>query len=166
MIFSSIPFLFLFFPIFLGIYFLVPFKAKNIILLIASLIFYAWGEPVYILLMIFSSIVDYINGLMIEKNSDNKTKQKVFLIWSICINMFMLGFFKYSDFVIININNLLRNEYKNSKFRTSNRNKFFYISNNELFNRRIQKTSGSRKEILKFYDICNNVSSINCRTNS
>ena len=67
MVFSSIPFLFFFFPLFLIIYYLVPFKHKgirwkNIVLLIFSLIFYAWGEPVYILLMIFSSLVDYYSG--------------------------------------------------------------------------------------------------------
>ena len=72
MIFSSIPFLFFFFPIFLLLYYLVPFKYKNLILLVFSLIFYAWGEPIYILLMIFSSVVDYVNGLMIEKYKDNK----------------------------------------------------------------------------------------------
>lgn len=67
MVFSSIPFLFFFLPLCLLCYFLVPFKVKNIILLIFSLLFYAWGEPIYIVLMIFSSIVDYCNGRLIEK---------------------------------------------------------------------------------------------------
>ncbi len=106
MIFSSIPFLFFFFPIFLFLYYLVPFKYKNLILLIFSLIFYAWGEPIYILLMIFSSIVDYINGRMIEKYNNNKVRKKIFLISSIIINLILLSFFKYADFLIQSINSI------------------------------------------------------------
>ena len=106
MVFSSIPFIFFFLPIFLIIYYLVPFKIKNIILLIFSLIFYAWGEPIYILLMVFSSIVDYTNGLMLKK-TENKRKRKLILIESLIVNLGLLGFFKYSDFFIENINTLL-----------------------------------------------------------
>jgi len=103
MVFSSIPFLFFFLPIFLILYFIVPFKLKNIVLLIFSLIFYAWGEPIYITLMVFSSIVDYTNGRLIEKYPN---KKKIFMILSVIINLSLLGFFKYSDFLITNINNL------------------------------------------------------------
>ncbi|MEG2322226.1 MAG: MBOAT family O-acyltransferase [Bacilli bacterium] len=103
MIFSSIPFIFFFLPICLIIYFLVPFKIKNYVLLVFSLIFYAWGEPIYILLMIFSSVVDYTVGRLIEKKPGNK---KLYLFISIIINLGLLGFFKYSDFLINNINNL------------------------------------------------------------
>ena len=106
MIFSSIPFLFFFLPFFLLLYYLVPFKYKNIILLIFSLVFYAWGEPIYITLMIFSSVVDYFNGLMIEKNKNNERKKKTFLIFSIIINLSLLGFFKYADFLINSFNNI------------------------------------------------------------
>ncbi len=105
MVFSSIPFIFFFLPFFLIIYYLVPFKVKNIILLIFSLIFYAWGEPIYILLMIFSSIVDYTNGMLLNKTK-NKTKRKIILIESLIINLGLLGVFKYSDFLISNINSL------------------------------------------------------------
>ena len=106
MVFSSIPFLFFFFPIFLLLYYISPFKIKNLILLIFSLIFYAWGEPVYIVLMIFSSVVDYTNGRLIEKYRDNKVLKRTFMICSVVINLALLGFFKYSDFLIENINNL------------------------------------------------------------
>ena len=99
MIFSSIPFLFFFFPFFLLLYYIAPFKYKNIILLIFSLVFYAWGEPIYITLMVFSSVVDYINGLMIEKHKNAEKKKKIFLIFSIIINLSLLGFFKYADFL-------------------------------------------------------------------
>jgi len=104
MVFSSIPFLFFFLPIFLIIYYIIPFKFKNFILLLFSLIFYAWGEPVYIVLMVFSSIVDYTNGRLIEKYPN---KKKIFMILSVIINLSLLGFFKYSGFLIDNINNLL-----------------------------------------------------------
>lgn len=106
MIFSSIPFLFFFFPIFLILYYIVPFKLKNIMLLIFSLIFYAWGEPIYIILMIFSSVVDYTNGRMIDKYQNNKTKKKLFMMFSVIINILLLGFFKYSDFLIENVNTI------------------------------------------------------------
>ena len=107
MIFSSIPFLFFFFPLFILLYFTLPFKYKNYILLLFSLIFYAWGEPIYILLMIFSSIVDFINGKNIEKYKDDNKKKKIYLIISIIINISLLGFFKYADFFIKVINNIL-----------------------------------------------------------
>jgi alginate O-acetyltransferase complex protein AlgI len=108
MVFSSIPFIFFFLPTFLILYYLVPYKVKNILLLIFSLIFYAWGEPIYILLMIFSSVVDYTNGRMIEKYAHNNQKRKnLFLIISIIVNLSLLGFFKYADFLIGSINSLL-----------------------------------------------------------
>lgn len=99
MVFSSTIFLFFFLPIVLGIYYLVPSKFKNTILLISSLIFYAWGEPVYILLMCFSSFVDYLNGRVLAKN-DNEKSRKRYLTLAIIINLSLLGFFKYSDFLI------------------------------------------------------------------
>ena len=108
MVFSSIPFIFFFLPVFLILYYLVPYKVINILLLIFCLIFYAWGEPIYILLMIFSSVVDYTNGRMIEKYAQNNQKRKnLFLIISIIVNLSLLGFFKYADFLIGSINSLL-----------------------------------------------------------
>lgn len=106
MIFSSVTFLIYFLPIFLIVYFITPSKKlKNLILLIASLIFYAWGEPIYIILMIFSSVSDYIHGLIIEKNRGNSLSKKA-LVSSIIINLALLMFFKYADFAIVNINQL------------------------------------------------------------
>ena len=67
MLFSSLNFIFVFFPLFLLIYYLVPFKLKNIVLLIFSLIFYAWGEPKYIILLIIITLLDYICGIIIDK---------------------------------------------------------------------------------------------------
>ena len=67
MLFSSLVFLFTFLPITLLVYYLVPRKVKNVVLLIASLIFYAWGEPVYILIMFLSIGIDYTHGMLVEK---------------------------------------------------------------------------------------------------
>lgn len=97
MVFSGIPFLFFFLPISLILYYAVPFKAKNYILLLSSLIFYAWGEPVYILLMIASTAASYISGLLVIKYP---TKKKLFMICSIIINLLLLVFFKYANLFI------------------------------------------------------------------
>ncbi|WP_113674595.1 MBOAT family O-acyltransferase [Vallitalea guaymasensis] len=106
MVFSSLVFLFIFLPITLLLYFLAPRKIRNIILLVVSLVFYAWGEPIYILLMIFSSIVDYTHGMLIEKYREQDKKAKLVVLSSVIINLSLLGFFKYADFMILNINNI------------------------------------------------------------
>ena len=105
LVFSSITFLFYFLPLVLFCYYLVPYKLKNFILLLFSLIFYAYGEPVYIFIMLFSCIVDYIHSLIIDKYRGTY-KAKLALISSIVINLSLLGFFKYSDFFISIINKL------------------------------------------------------------
>ena len=107
MVFSSITFLFYFLPIVLAIYYLVPNKWKNIVLLIASFIFYFYGEPIYVLLMLFSIICTYIFGLLINKY---KKHAKLFLILFICISVGLLVYFKYIDFIIQNINLWLTNK--------------------------------------------------------
>ncbi len=103
MVFSSITFLFYFLPLVLLSYYIVPYKFKNIVLLFFSLIFYAWGEPVYIFIMIFSCIVDYTHALIIDKYR-NTYKAKLALISSIVVNLSLLGFFKYSNFFISIVN--------------------------------------------------------------
>jgi len=107
MVFSSLFFLFLFLPLNLIIYNLVTsLKAKNLILIIFSLIFYAWGEPIWISLLIFSATIDYFNGKIIEKNRGN-FKAKSTLAFSIFINISLLVFFKYYGFVVESINQTL-----------------------------------------------------------
>ena len=105
MLFSSISFLYVFLPIVCFIYFVVPKKLRNLTLLIASLFFYIYGEPVYTLLLVFSSLSDFIHAKFIYKYADTK-KSKYLLISSLIINLGMLGFFKYIDFIIISINNI------------------------------------------------------------
>ncbi|MBU3812019.1 MAG: MBOAT family protein [Candidatus Niameybacter stercoravium] len=107
MVFSSLLFLFIFLPIFLMIYYVTPRGLRNFILFIASLIFYAWGEPVYVLIMIFSTLLDYTVGRVIDRYRTHKLIPKIALAVSVCGNLGMLGFFKYADFFIENVNNFL-----------------------------------------------------------
>ncbi len=106
MIFSSLIFLFAFFPLFLSIYYLVPFRFKNTILLIFSLLFYAWGEPKYIILLLFVTLLNYICGLLIDFKKEHLLFRKVVLIFCVVSNLLLLGFFKYTDFIIENLNHL------------------------------------------------------------
>ena len=104
MVFSSIPFLFFFFPICFILYYAVPFSWKNGILLLFSLIFYTRGEPRYIVLLLSATGVDYINGRLMERYGKDKRVRTVFLCFSVVINLSVLAFFKYADFVISTIN--------------------------------------------------------------
>ena len=106
LVFSSLSFLFWFLPIFLGVYFIAPKKVKNFILFIFSLIFYAWGEPIYICLMLFSTVFDYINGLLIERFGLNTKGSKIVLIIAMIGNLGLLGVFKYFDFFMGSLNNV------------------------------------------------------------
>ena len=102
MLFSSLEFLFLYMLISLPLYFITPIKWRCVTLLGVSLIFYGWGEPLYVFLMIFTIAVDYLFGLFVGKNRDNK-KGKAALITVIVINLGILAFFKYYDFFVINL---------------------------------------------------------------
>lgn len=103
MVFSSVLFLFRFLPIFMICYFLVPRNMKNLVLFLGSLVFYAWGEPVYIFLMLFSTISDFVWGRLIE-DYRGKDRSRIFLLCSVVINLFILGFFKYADFLLQTVN--------------------------------------------------------------
>lgn len=105
MIFSSVSFLYYFLPIILIFYFLAPQKLRNLVLLIGSLFFYFYGEPRYILVLIFSIIFNYYSGRLIEKLTNKNIKKTVF-ISSIVINFGLLFYFKYFNFFIDNINNI------------------------------------------------------------
>ena len=98
MVFSSITFLYFFLPAVLLIYYISPKKIKNIVLLLSGLFFYAWGEPVYVVIMIFSSFIDYAAGLIIDKYDDNQKKRTAALLVFLIINLGLLGVFKYSGF--------------------------------------------------------------------
>ncbi|MFG0214620.1 MBOAT family O-acyltransferase [Brevibacillus porteri] len=106
MVFSSLIFLFQFLPAVLLVYYVSPKKLRNAVLFAASLIFYAWGEPVYIIIMIFTTVFDYINGLVIDKYSHRKPIARAVLFGSICGSLATLSFFKYAGFVVSNVNDL------------------------------------------------------------
>ena len=103
MLFSSIPFLYYFLPITLLLYFAVPKRFKNSVILLSSLFFYAWGEPRFLVFMVVSITQGYIFGRLIEKYRDKKAS-KVFLILSVVFSLVLLGYCKYADFFIGNFN--------------------------------------------------------------
>lgn len=107
MLFSSITFLFIFLPLTLLLYYLVPFRMKNYVMLAASLIFYAWGEPVYIILMILSIILNYFCGQDIYEKRDNARAMKMSLMFGVVMNLLILGFFKYYGLLMDTINAIL-----------------------------------------------------------
>ena len=105
MVFSSLTFLQCFLPLCLLAYFLVPQKWRNGTLFLFSLLFYAWGEPVYVVLMLFSTALDYTCGQMIERHRGQRGA-KIALLISLCVNLGLLGVFKYSGFFIGAVNSL------------------------------------------------------------
>ena len=105
MVFSSVVFLFYFLPLALALYTVAPRRFKNAALLVISLVFYAWGEPVYVALLLFSAIIDYANGLLLER-STQPMQRKLILLFSIIVNIGVLSFFKYADFLVSMINDV------------------------------------------------------------
>lgn len=104
MVFSSLIFIFMFLPITLICYYLVPKVKRNLVILISSLFFYGWGEPVYIFLMVVSIVINHIGGLLIEENREDSEKCKFIFITVLVIDLGSLVFFKYYGFLIDNIN--------------------------------------------------------------
>ena len=102
MVFSSLIFLWLFLPVVFILYFVAKEKYRNVILLIASLFFYAWGEPVYVFVMILSIVVNYFCGLKIGAVDEHKRKRVLF--WGVFVNLALLGVFKYTGFFMENVN--------------------------------------------------------------
>ena len=109
MVFSSTTFLLAFLPLVGILYFICPKKLRNALLLVFSLLFYGWGEPKYILIMLFSTVFDYCNGLAIGhfRTAGKPKGAKAVLVVSVVGNLSILGFFKYTDFAITNLNGLL-----------------------------------------------------------
>lgn len=106
MVFSSIPFLYYFLPWVLIIYFIVPFRCKNLVLLAASLLFYGWGEPVYVLLMLLSILLGYFFGILLEWSRESRSGATSKWVLGISVSLFtgILIYFKYADFFIANWN--------------------------------------------------------------
>lgn len=106
MVFSSLTFLYLFLPIVMLIYYALPKKFKNFFILLSGILFYSWGEPFYVLIMLLSTMIDYCAGLFIHKFEGRRNLQRIFLIISVVMNLSLLGVFKYSGFIVTNINAL------------------------------------------------------------
>ncbi len=106
MIFSSIVFLLYFLPLFLVCYFITPKKHKNAVILIASILFYAWGAPKFIFVILFTTFLDFYLVQWMDKTPNN-TKRKLILLLSVSVNLGLLFYFKYSNFFIENVNSAL-----------------------------------------------------------
>ncbi len=104
MVFSTPVFLFLFLPLTLLIYYVSPKKGKNLIILLSGLLFYSWGEPIYVVVMLISTMIDYFAGLIMNKYEGRKIPRTICLIVSLVMNLGLLGIFKYSGFIAENIN--------------------------------------------------------------
>ena len=107
MVFSSPIFLFLFLPVVLTVYALLPgTKAKNLWLLLTSLVFYAWGEVIFIFLLLASTLINYFLGLWVDRSEDTR-RRKLAVTVAVCANIGLLAFFKYADFVVATLNSVL-----------------------------------------------------------
>lgn len=106
MLFSSIPFLYYFLPCVFTLYFLAPARWKNIVLLFASLFFYAWGEPKFVLFMLLSIVQGYVLGRLVEKYQSDRRRAKLFLTLSVVFSLGLLGWCKYADFFLSGFNAL------------------------------------------------------------
>ena len=106
MVFSSVIFLVYFLPAFLALYFLVPKNLKNPVLLLSSVFFYAWGAPLFIFAILGTTTLDFYLVKMLH-NAQTEKKRKLFLVLSLCLNVGLLFYFKYCNFFIENVNELL-----------------------------------------------------------
>lgn len=132
MVFSSISFLYFFLPIVLIIYFFCDLKVRNVLLMVTGFLFYAWGEPFYLCIMIFMTLIDYIAGILMDKYDGDDKKRKACLIVSLCINIGLLAIFKYSNFIFNNIS-IIAGHTVNNPFASINKglNSVFNLGLNE-----------------------------------
>ncbi|WP_409295808.1 MBOAT family O-acyltransferase [Peribacillus sp. SCS-26] len=113
MLFSSTVFLFLFLPVVLVVYYILPRTFKNTWLLGASLAFYAWGEPEFLPIMLFSIAINYVFAIIVDKKRESKTAVRWILAVAVISNLMLLGYFKYAGFIVENMNSLFGTDYAN-----------------------------------------------------
>ena len=108
MVFSSPIFLLLFLPVVLTVYALLPgMRARNFWLLLMSLVFYAWGEVLFVFLLLASTLINYFLGLWVDRSEDIG-RRKLAIGVAVVVNIGLLAFFKYADFVVMTLNSVLR----------------------------------------------------------
>ena len=162
MIFSSILFLFTYFLLVLGIYYCVPIHFRNLILLIASLLFYAWGEPIYVIIMVFSMVFDYFNGYMVNKYAEKREIARKFVLLSVVGNLAILGFFKYYDFIATNLISLGINWLKPLNLALPIGISFYTFQTMSYPIDVYRKSASVQKNFIR--DVCDIISAISCRT--
>lgn len=111
MLFSSLVFLFIFLPLVIFCYYIIPKKARNLVLLIFSLFFYAYGEPKYIFIMILSISINYTMGLLVDMYRNRKGVIKALISLTVVLNISIIGYYKYANFLIVNLNEVLGSNY-------------------------------------------------------
>ena len=149
MLFSSITFFFMFLPIVMAVYYRSN-GAKNIVLLLASLFFYAWGEPVYVVLMILSIVLNYFCGRDIEANADNPKKAKLSLVFALTANILILLVFKYYGFLLDTVNSLSYDGHSLQSAPSADRNLILYVSGDLICDRYLSEDAKPQKNILYF----------------
>ena len=103
MVFSSVIFLFAYLPVTLLIHAVTPLRFRNLVLLVFNLIFYAWGEPVYVVIMLLSILIDYTHGMLVDRFRANDRLARGMVLSSVVCNLALLLFFKYYDFFVVNL---------------------------------------------------------------
>lgn len=155
--FSSLPFLFGFLPITLTVYFAVPTRWRNLVLLLTSLIFYGWGEPVYIGIMGLSILIDYTHGLLVEKYRSRDALARWFVAESMILNLGLLGFFKYWDFFAANLSLIPGVSIPALGLPPAHRHFLFYLSDHELYHRRLPAGCPGAAEHRVLRGVCHHV---------
>ena len=112
MLFSSLVFLFVFLPAVIVIYYISPKKIRNLVLLVFSLFFYAYGEPKYIFIMLLSITINYTMGLLVDRYRKRKNIIRLLMFLTVAMNISIIGYYKYADFLIANVNQLFRLNYE------------------------------------------------------
>ena len=154
MVFSSLLFLCIFLPIVLLLYFWNSnITYRNTVMVIASLIFYAWGEPVWVIALLFSAAIDYVNGLIIHKYF-GKWQAKLALIMSLVLNLGILATFKYSSWIISSINTGFGLSIPYYKLCFAARYFFLYFPNPVLYYRHVQRRNRGSEKSVKFPLLC------------
>lgn len=150
MVFSSILFLFYFLPAILILYYLAPKRNRNLVLFIGSLFFYAWGEPIYVGLLLLSTVFNYFIGIEIEKREDNKKLQKSILVLGVVLNLTMLTVFKYTNFLIGIVNTVLPHDLPLTKITLPIGISFFTFQTMSYIIDVYRKTTKAQKNYISF----------------